>query len=81
MSHRIFIISLYLLFTQIAFSQMPGAKSPKDLGFSSFSIKGTLDSINFIDSDTVFENKKPVFLYCQGSLPYSLFYKEDSLHT
>jgi len=55
--------------------------SPKDKGFTTFSIKGTLDTVNFVVSDTSLTIKKPLFIFCQGSLPYALFYKEDSLHT
>jgi pimeloyl-ACP methyl ester carboxylesterase len=55
--------------------------SPRDLGFSTFSIKGSLDTVNFIVSDTSLKIKKPVFIFCQGSLPFALFFKEDSLHT
>ena len=54
--------------------------SPKDLGFSTFSIKGTLDTVNFVVSDTSLKIRKPIFLFCQGSLPYALFFKEDNLH-
>lgn len=81
MKYRILIISFFLLLTQFVFSQTHSAISPKDFGFTAFSIKGTLDKIDFIVSDTSFKTRKPIFLYCQGSLPYALFYKEDSLHT
>ncbi len=55
--------------------------SPHDFGFSVIAIKGRKDSIKFIVSDTSFNKRKPVFLFCQGSLPTPLFWKEDSLHT
>lgn len=80
MKHQIFLAKLLLLcFT--CFSQANSKNSPADFGFSVFKIKGRLDSISFIVSDTSFKERKPIFLFCQGSLPYSLFYKEDSIHT
>jgi hypothetical protein len=80
-SRILFIIIVVLSGTHLSFSQTTGKNSPKDFGFTTFNIKGSLDSIHFIVSDTTFKVKKPVFLFCQGSLPYSLFYKEDSIHT
>jgi hypothetical protein len=78
MMSRILLITIVILFgTRPSFSQ----NSPKDFGFTTFDIKGSLDSIHFIVSDTTFKVKKPIFLFCQGSLPFSLFYKEDSSHT
>jgi pimeloyl-ACP methyl ester carboxylesterase len=55
--------------------------SPKDFGFTIFTIKGSIDSISFIVSDTSFKKKKPLFLFSQGSLPTALFWKEDESHT
>jgi hypothetical protein len=81
MVFRSLVFILFLLSSQISFSQKKPKNSPRDFGFTSFSIKGTLDTINFIVSDTTFKKKKPLFLFCQGSLPYALFYKEDSTHT
>jgi hypothetical protein len=77
----VFNLAVVLLITQLSFSQTTTKNSPTDFGFTAFDIKGSLDSIHFIVSDTTFKNKKPVFLFCQGSLPFSLFYKEDSTHT
>jgi dienelactone hydrolase len=75
----ILIVCLTIVFN--SYCQTKSKNSPKDFEFSTFSIKGSLDSINFIVSDTSLKEMKPVFLFCQGSLPYALFYKEDSLHT
>ena len=80
MKQKILLANL-LLICFACFSQTRLKDSPADFGFSIFKIKGTIDSISFIVSDTSFDKKKPVFLFCQGSLPYSLFYKEDSIHT
>lgn len=38
-----------------------------------FSIEQEKDTIEFIIVDTLLEEKKPVFLWCQGSLPVPLF--------
>ena len=55
--------------------------SPKDFGYTVFTIKGSKDSIHFIVSDTTFKTKKPIFLFSQGSYPTALFWKEDATHT
>lgn len=81
MKYRIYCVLFSMLSAQFSFTQAIPRNSPKDFGFSSFTIKGTLDTINFIVSDTSFKTKKPIFLFCQGSLPYALFYQEDSIHT
>jgi pimeloyl-ACP methyl ester carboxylesterase len=59
----------------------PARNSPRDFGFTVFSIKGSADSIHFVVSDTLLNRKKPVVVFCQGSLPTALFWKEDSTHT
>ena len=81
MTSRICLFTLFLTFSLNSFSQTNQKNCPKDFGFSTFKIKGSKDTINFIVSDTSFRIKKPVFIFCQGSLPYALFYKEDSIHT
>lgn len=78
---QLYSIFLFLTLYVSAIAQIGRPiNSPKDLGFSTFSIKGTLDTVNFIVSDTSLKIKKPIFLFCQGSLPYALFFKEDSVH-
>ncbi|QJD97021.1 hypothetical protein HH214_14660 [Mucilaginibacter robiniae] len=78
----IHLIILAIWFTgQVSAQQTHPKNSPKDFGFTVFSIKGRLDSIHFIVSDTVFKQKKPIFLFSQGSLPTALFWKEDATHT
>nr|WP_315238150.1 hypothetical protein [uncultured Flavobacterium sp.] len=42
-----------------------------------FNIKNNSDSIDFIVVDTVLNLKKPIFLFCQGSLPIPLFVKPE----
>lgn len=39
-----------------------------------FQLKAPHDTIDFIVFDTVLSEKKPVFLFCQGSLPVPLFF-------
>jgi len=39
-----------------------------------FQLKAPHDTIDFIVFDTVLSEKKPVFLFCQGSLPMPLFF-------
>jgi dienelactone hydrolase len=41
--------------------------------FTHFQISESSDNIDFIIADTSFNQKKPVFLFCQGSLPIPLF--------
>src|ERR1700712_4878620 len=72
---------LLIIAFNVAGQRRSEINSARDMGFSTFSIKGTLDTVNFIVSDTSPDIKKPIFFFCQGSLPYALFYKEDSLHT
>lgn len=79
MKHQILLANLVLL-CFVCFSQAKSKNSPADFGFSVFRVKGSIDSINFIVSDTSFNERKSIFLFCQGSLPYSLFYQEDSIH-
>ncbi|MGI8583646.1 MAG: alpha/beta hydrolase family protein [Chitinophagaceae bacterium] len=78
--HFIFL-SIFLTVGLKSICQTNSKDSPRDFGFSTFSINGSADTINFIVSDTALKQRKPVFIFCQGSLPYSLFYKEDSTHT
>ena len=42
-----------------------------------FSLKEKKDTINFIVIDTKLEKRKPIFLFCQGSLPMPLFIKPE----
>lgn len=43
-----------------------------------FSIKMKNDTIDFIVLDTVLNTRKPIFLFCQGSLPMPLFVKPEN---
>lgn len=43
-----------------------------------FSIRNSNDIIDFIVVDTILNSKKPIFLFCQGSLPIPLFVKPEN---
>lgn len=76
--------ALLLLTLSLGVSAQPAGRpvrSPRDLGFSTLSVNGQLGQVNFVVSDTVLREKKPVFVFCQGSLPYALFLQEDAAHT
>jgi dienelactone hydrolase len=76
-----FVIALLVVSGSAIAQQVKSKNSPMDFGFSVIKIRGSLDSISFIVSDTTFDKKKPVFLWSQGSLPNALFWKEDATHT
>lgn len=66
-------ISLALLvyfFVQITFSQNFKIINNEAIHFN---LKQKRDSIDFVLIDTKLDNKKPIFLFCQGSLPLPLF--------
>jgi len=79
-SKQIMILRLYSIFLFLTLFLGAVAQigrpinSLKDLGFSTFAIKGTLDTVNFVVSDTSLKIRKPIFIFCQGSLPYALFF-------
>ncbi|MGV0966130.1 hypothetical protein [Empedobacter falsenii] len=63
-----------LLILFLAFNFMNAQKSKIINNEStSFQIKDKIDNIDFIVFDTKFDEKKPIFLWCQGSLPYSIY--------
>jgi hypothetical protein len=66
-----FKIVLFLIFTfNFSFAQTSKIINNEA---TSFQLKDKNDNIDFIVLDTKLETKKPVFLFCQGSLPYPLF--------
>jgi len=66
------IILLFLV--QISFGQKLNTINNQAIQFS---IKNKKDTINFILIDTKLDEIKPVFLFCQGSLPIPLFVKPE----
>lgn len=63
-----------LFFIQISFGQKLNIINNQAIQFS---IKQEKDTIDFILIDTKLEEIKPVFLFCQGSLPIPLFVKPE----
>jgi hypothetical protein len=68
-------MKFYLIFfTFLTFNFIFGQKGNVINGEStSFQIPNKNENIDFIVFDTKLESKKPVFLWCQGSLPYPLY--------
>ena len=73
---RIITITLLLLHTIGIFSQQGKIVQHQA---TLFEIQQKTDTISFIVMDTLLTEKKPIFLWCQGSLPVPLFceYEED----
>lgn len=68
--------ALILLFlVQICFGQKLNIINNQAIQFS---LKENNDTIDFIVVDTKLDTKKPVFLFCQGSLPVPLFVKPEN---
>ncbi len=66
---KITLITLYL-FAFNCFSQ----KTVKGTNYSHFQLKLKKDTIDFVIADTNLTVKKPILLFCQGSLPVPLFF-------
>ena len=77
MKNSIFLlVNITLFFTSSFYAQKPQLLDRK---YSHFSLHSSNDTIDFVVVDSLLQTKKPVFLFCQGSLPYPLFFKsEDS---
>lgn len=69
-----FLSLIYVLLFQFSFAQNGEIINKEAIHFS---LKKDKDVIDFIVIDTVLATKKPVFLFCQGSLPLPLFVKSD----
>jgi pimeloyl-ACP methyl ester carboxylesterase len=63
-------IFIFLLVVNFAFGQKGNVINKES---TSFQIKDKNENIDFIIFDTKLDSKKPVFLWCQGSLPYPLY--------
>ncbi|MFH7013898.1 hypothetical protein ACHRV5_18725 [Flavobacterium sp. FlaQc-52] len=68
------ITLILFIFTQLNFAQKLEIINNQAILFS---LKEKKDTINFIVIDTKLEEKKPIFLFCQGSLPIPLFIKPE----
>ncbi|BDC99476.1 hypothetical protein [Persicobacter psychrovividus] len=69
MHHPILLI-LFLLSFNLTFAQKGKVIQEKA---TLFQLEGDTDTIEFIVVDTILDKKKPIFLWCQGSLPQPLF--------
>lgn len=69
-----FLFLIYVLLFQFSFAQNGKIINKEAIHFS---LKKDKDVIDFIVIDTVLTTKKPIFLFCQGSLPLPLFVKSD----
>lgn len=69
---RSVIVSLFLSF--VSFSQSGSIINNQA---THFNIKNNDDSIDFIVIDTLLNTRKPIFLFCQGSMPIPLFIKPE----
>jgi len=70
MEKRAFLILLVVFLSfQFSFSQ----SRVEGTDYISFNIEETNDTINFVIADTVLNVRKPLLLFCQGSLPVPLF--------
>lgn len=67
---KLIIIFLFLISIANTYGQSGDLIENKVMKFS---IDGKVDTINFIVVDTMLNEKKPIFLWCQGSLPIPLF--------
>ncbi|MCC6414066.1 MAG: hypothetical protein IT270_20625, partial [Saprospiraceae bacterium] len=65
------LLPLLCLFALTASAQRPETINGEALHFQ---LKSKKDTIDFIVVDTTINQKKPVFLFCQGSLPIPLFF-------
>lgn len=63
------IIIFFLLINSFSFSQKKIINNES----TAFRLTSKDDNIEFIVFDTNFKTKKPIFLWCQGSLPYPLY--------
>lgn len=72
---KLLILPSIILLFQFSFAQQ-GKIINKEA--THFSLKNDNDIIDFIVIDTVLTSKKPVFLFCQGSLPIPLFVQPEN---
>ncbi len=69
---RLKLLLLLFLISNFTFAQKGNIINNES---TSFQLKNKKDNIDFIVFDTKLEIKKPIFLWCQGSLPYPLYIK------
>jgi pimeloyl-ACP methyl ester carboxylesterase len=72
--YKLQITTILFLFFQFSFGQNLNLINNEAIHFS---LKQKNDTIDFIVVDTKIDVKKPIFLFCQGSLPMPLFVKPE----
>lgn len=70
---RIYLFLLLSVFTSHGFAQ----GRIQGTNYTHFQLKSKKDTIDFVIADTNFTAKKPLLLFCQGSLPVPLFVQYD----
>lgn len=66
-------LKLFFLFFSVPFYILAQSGRIINKESTSFQIKYKNENVDFIVFDTKFETKKPIFLWCQGSLPFPLY--------
>ncbi|MCF8278276.1 MAG: hypothetical protein K9J17_16230 [Flavobacteriales bacterium] len=72
---KIALMTAMLVWSSFSFSQSGTIIQRKAILFS---LEEQSDTIDFIVVDTVLTQKKPIFLWCQGSLPIPLFFEIEN---
>ena len=72
---RITFILLIIIYSNITFGQSGRIIDNK---VTMFSLEESNDTIDFIIVDTLLNKRKPIFLWCQGSLPLPLFFEIEN---
>lgn len=73
--HSLLKLFLSIFLTSNFYAQQPQLLEGK---YNHFSLLSSNDTIDFVVVDSLLKSKKPIFLFCQGSLPYPLFFKEEN---
>lgn len=66
---KLTLLLIILTFINLGYSQ----NRVEGTEYIVFSIEETIDTIDFVIADTVLNVKKPILLFCQGSMPVPLF--------
>lgn len=73
--HSLLKLFLSIFLISNFYAQQPQLLEGK---YNHFSLHSSNDTIDFVVVDSLLKSKKPIFLFCQGSLPYPLFFKEEN---
>lgn len=73
--HSLLKLFLSIFLISNFYAQQPQLLEGK---YNQFSLHSSNDTIDFVVVDSLLKSKKPIFLFCQGSLPYPLFFKEEN---